>query len=366
MIETPHEIAAHFADGREVESVSELGSGNVNDTFLIQCTGNGTDRFVLQRLNTLIFKDVEAVISNIRVVTGHVRKGRAAAAGLELPTLLATGEGAYLFKDQVGNFWRAMRYIEGVVALDKAESPEQAGQAGVALGRMHALMLDIPVETLRTTLPGFHQTPLYLRHYQEVLRRVKPVGKAAIRYGMAFIEDRQEFIPVLEEARAQGKLVLRPIHGDPKLNNILVDAGSGKAKGMVDLDTLQPGLLHYDLGDCLRSCCNPAGEEAIDLERVKFSLDFCRAILGGYCGEMGRFMTNVDFEYLFAAVRLIALELGLRFFTDHLEGDVYFKTNHPGHNLHRALVQFRLVEEIERQEPEFKQLVREHAKRNVS
>ena len=363
MAEELWKIAAQFAGGREIATVRELGGGNVNDTFLVTCVDGAPRRFVLQRINTEVFRDVGAVIDNICLVTRHVGQRLAThrAAGdqmrWEVPELLASVDNSFLVRDRAGHPWRAMRYIEGAVPLERATTPAQARQAGKALGRLHALMGDLPLAGLRVTLPGFHQTPGYLRHYEQVLSSGCSHAPAELTYGKAFIEARRSFVPVLEQARERGELVPRPIHGDPKLNNILVDVDNGGALGMVDLDTLQPGLLHYDLGDGLRSCCNPAGEETPDLGRVEFCMTRCEAFLASYCAEMAFCMAPADYDYLYAATRLIALELGLRFFTDYLAGDVYFKTSRPGHNLHRALVQFRLVECIEALEPEFRRLV---------
>jgi len=165
-------------------------------------------------------------------------------------------------------------------------------------------------------------------------------------------------VGILENAREQGKLHLRPIHGDPKANNVLRDPDTGRAVGMVDLDTVKPGLVHYDIGDCLRSCCNPLGEETELWEDVRFDADLCRAVLQGYLSTARAFLSPADYEYLFDALRLLTFELGLRFFTDHLEGNVYFRTGREGHNLARALVQFRLTESIESQESAIRLIIR--------
>ena len=176
---------------------------------------------------------------------------------------------------------------------------------------------------------------------------------------IAFIRAREHLAGVLEEAKAAGRLQLRPIHGDPKLNNVMFDGATGEAVALVDLDTIKPGLVHYDIGDCLRSGCNRLGEETDDWRSVQFDLEFCQAILEGYIGEAHRFLGPADYDHLFDAIRLIAFELGLRFFSDHLAGDHYFKTDRPGHNLQRALVQFRLTESIESQEHAIRAIVQQ-------
>jgi Ser/Thr protein kinase RdoA (MazF antagonist) len=174
---------------------------------------------------------------------------------------------------------------------------------------------------------------------------------------MRFVQARRAWASVLEDAKASGELFERPIHGDPKINNIMIDERTGRAVSIVDLDTIKPGLVHYDIGDCLRSCCNPLGEETTEVEGVHFDLALCRAILEGYLGEAQRFMTQADYAYMYDAVRLIAFELGLRFFTDYLEGDVYFKARYPEHNLTRALVQFKVAESIEAQAGQIQAIV---------
>ena len=166
-------------------------------------------------------------------------------------------------------------------------------------------------------------------------------------------------MPVLEQAKQQGRLQLRPIHGDPKVNNVMLCSATGCCVAMVDLDTVKPGLVHYDIGDALRSGCNPAGEESTDLAAVRFDLELARAMLSGYLHEAHSWLTRADLEHLYDAIRLLPFELGLRFFSDHLAGDVYFKVSHSGQNLARALVQFTLAASIEAQEVEIRALIAE-------
>jgi Ser/Thr protein kinase RdoA (MazF antagonist) len=167
-----------------------------------------------------------------------------------------------------------------------------------------------------------------------------------VHYVLRLVSRHRDRAHILEQAKARGHLKLRPIHGDPKVNNVMLDAATGQAVSLVDLDTVKPGLLHYDIGDCLRSGCNPLGEETEQWEEVRFEPDLCRAVLEGYLSLARGFLTPSDYAYLYDAVSLIAFELGLRFFTDYLEGDVYFKASRPEHNLARALVQFKLAESI--------------------
>ena len=204
-------------------------------------------------------------------------------------------------------------------------------EVGYALGMFHHLISDLPVENLADTLEGFHITPRYLRHYDEVLARnaCSQVPRSGL---LPAVCERAKGLCRMSSktAKAQGRLRLRPIHGDPKVNNVMIDSATGQAISMVDLDTVKPGLVHYDIGDCLRSCCNPLGEETSRWEAVRFEPDLCRAILQGYLPLARAFLTANDYAYLFDAIRLIAFELGLRFFTDYLEGNVYFKASTSG------------------------------------
>jgi len=178
-----------------------------------------------------------------------------------------------------------------------------------------------------------------------------------VKEALAFVDARREGLDVLEQACAKGELKRRPIHGDPKINNVMIDDRTGHAVGLIDLDTVKPGLLHYDIGDCLRSCCNRLGEETATPEHVVFDLGLCRSILEGYLKVGRSFLSDDDVRHLPACIRLIPLELGLRFLSDHLSGDCYFKTERAGHNLDRAMVQFALTHSIELQWDELVSLI---------
>ena len=173
----------------------------------------------------------------------------------------------------------------------------------------------------------------------------------------AFIEKRREFANVLQGALVCGELEKRVMHGDPKVNNIMIDDITGKGSAMIDLDTISPGLVHYDFGDAIRSICNPAGEEETNLSKVFLDLELCEAFCMGYLEQAEMFMSEADKKYLYDAVRLITFELGLRFFKDYLAGNIYFKTTFPEQNLHRARVQFKLCESIEVRETMLRKLL---------
>ena len=350
----PVGVARQFTPQGQVLDLREYGSGNVNDTFLVTVEEGAEPHFILQRLNLHVFRRPELVMGNLRIVSDHVARRLALASTsggrrFEVPRVLLTRDGRDHVIDPGGSFWRALSFIDGAETFDTIKDLGHAQEVGSALGRFHSLLSDLDPGQLADTLPGFHVTPGYLRHYDEVLEGRGLSPSPEVNYGLQFISERRVFAPVLEKARVQGKLRLRPMHGDPKVNNVMLDTATGQAVGMVDLDTVKPGLVHYDIGDCLRSGCNPLGEETGDWERVRFEPDLCRAMLQGYLAEARDFLTETDYTYLYDAIRLIAFELGLRFFTDYLAGNVYFKARHPEHNLVRALVQFKLTESIESQ-----------------
>ncbi len=356
--------AQQFTPQGRVLEVREYGSGNVNDTFLVTPDSEGESRFILQRLNSRVFQRPELVMGNLRAVTEHVRarlEEAPVAPGRrwELPRARFTRNGRDHFVDPGGSFWRALSFIEAAQTFDAIRNTEHAKEVGYALGRFHKLLSDLPPARLADTLPGFHLTPVYLRRYDEVVAKNRGKKSPEADFCIRFVDGRRALAPVLEDAKAQGRLRLRPIHGDPKVNNVMMDASTGLAVGMVDLDTVKPGLVHYDIGDCLRSGANPRGEETQDWEAVRFDLELGRAILQGYLSQARDFLTEYDYAYLYDAIRVIAFELGLRFFTDYLEGNVYFKARRPDHNLARALVQFKLTESIESQEEAIRALIRE-------
>lgn len=357
-------VAEQFKPQARVIDIREFGNGNINRTFLVTLDTKGEKHFILQRINTQVFRQPELVMLNMRISTEHIRR-RLQLGPLgtgrrwEVPSVLLAQDGRDFWLDPVGSFWRAISFIDGSRSFDTIEDIEHASEVGYALGIFHTLLSDLPPDRLSDTLEGFHITPRYLRHYEDVLAKYN-VGKSPeVNYCLQFISKRNAWAHVLENARAQGRLCLRPIHGDPKVNNIMTDTATGQAISIVDLDTVKPGLVHYDIGDCLRSGCNPMGEETEQWEKVHFDPDLCKAILQGYLSMAREFLTENDFFYINDSIRLIAFELGLRFFTDYLEGNVYFKVRHLEHNLARALVQFKLTESIESQEKAIRNIIQE-------
>jgi Ser/Thr protein kinase RdoA (MazF antagonist) len=355
-------IAEQFKPHCNIVEIEPFGSGNINDTYRVKVEDENQPYFILQRINTKIFQQPAAVMHNIRVFADHV-SGRLQQCPeprrWEVAQVLTTQQGQSYWQDKTGECWRAISFIENSQSFDTVQNAHHAWETGYALGTFHRLISDLQPEQIFDTLEGFHITPQYLQHYDHVLTEWQPISAPDIEYCLQFVRDRRALANVLEHAKAQGILQVRLMHGDPKINNILIDSTTGNAVSIIDLDTVKPGLIHYDIGDCLRSCCNVLGEETQQWQDVEFDTQLCAEILEGYLSQAKSFLTTADYHYIYDAIRVISFELGLRFFTDYLAGDVYFKTCCPTHNLARALVQFKLTESIEQQEPLIRSMIQQ-------
>ena len=363
-------VAEAFELQGSANSITPLGSGNVNATFLVD---TGRERLVLQRLNTQVFPQPALVMGNLERLNSHVGQrlhaeraqpngGLLGRRRWELPQLIrCRNTHRSWITCEAGHTWRMLRYVENCQSHEVVSGPEQALELGWGLGLFHRLISDLPASHLADTLEGFHITPLYLQAYHQALVRTQVASNPLAQDCLAFIRDREALTSVLEDAKARGDLPLRPIHGDPKISNVLFDHRNGAAIALIDLDTVKPGLVHYDIGDGLRSCCNRLGEETTAFDQVSFDLGLAEAMLRGYLNRMEAVLSAVELQLIPDAVRLISFELGLRFFTDYLNGNTYFRAQHPEHNLHRALVQFRLTASIEAQDPQLRQLVEQLA-----
>lgn len=363
-------IAKQFQVPGQLVALEPLGAGNVNDTYrVVLRTTFSEEQYVLQRINQTVFKDPAQVMANMKAVTDFAHKQISAEAEQadriwQLPRVIPAENGDDYIIDENGNYWRALSMIASTTNYEKISKPEHATEAGCVLGHFQRIISNFPVEDLKDTLPGFHITPEYLRKYDVARATVHAQERlklsAEARRLAKFIEDRREFANVLESALERGELHQRPIHGDPKITNVMIDDVTGKGTCIVDLDTVKPGLIHYDFGDVVRSGCNPAGEETNDLSEVELDLDLFQALVKGYLSEARGFLTDNDKKYLYEAVRLIAFELGLRFFKDYLAGNVYFKTTYEAQNLNRARVQFALCESIESREGKMRAILKEN------
>ena len=362
-------IAEQFQFPGKIDQIQSYGSGLINDTFVVTFSKSAPSenprigkRAILQRINKQVFPQPVQVMHNLGFILQHVAQqtdSTQSANEFLLPQLYSTNDGAIYYQDQQGDVWRSMTFIENTDSFDVLASAEQAHEVGFALGSFHQLLHDLPVEQLYDTLPGFHITPNYLKQYKNA------VSESSIRqdkteeqsFCQKIIASNRELAGVL--VNAEPALTVRIMHGDPKLNNVLFDKDSGRAVSIIDLDTVKPGLIHYDIGDCLRSCCNRSGEMPASGTKVEFDTTVCHSILTGYASNGVSFLESRDFEFLFQAIMLLPFELGLRFYTDYLLGNQYFKVNSPIDNLLRAITQFELLLSIQNQKKDILEIVQE-------
>jgi len=341
------EILKHFLPSQTcVLSIAPLGAGNINDTYLAEF-GEGQVA-VLQRINGEVFPEPDQVAVNVGLVTRHLadRIAKSDRQGLHFPRVLKTLDGRDFYRDKQDHVWRLLSYVPHSCSYRSVQGEQMALEGGRILGTFHRLLDDFDNSALRNPLPGFHDLPLYCRHYRLALDNYRRPGSSLLDQCCRYAAGRLADADLLEQRRRSGLISERIIHGDPKCDNVLFDRQTGHALALIDLDTVSRGLLLHDLGDCLRSFCNRAGEQPHSEAQVEFDVGLCEQLLAGYRSS-GAVLTREDQRLLYQAVRLLSFELGLRFLTDYLEGNRYFKVADDEENLVRAFHQFKLVESIE-------------------
>lgn len=335
-------IVQHFRPGARVLHQERFGSGHIHDTYLVRLD-DGVD-YVLQRMNTTVFPDPDAVCRNVQRVCEHL--GGTPRRSL---TWLRTPDGGILARDESGAPWRMCLRIPRVRSVDRVESEHQAWQAGYAFGDFQARLSDLPGPRLDEVLPGFHDTPRRYGAFEAAVA-ADPLGRAAtVAEEIAFARSRRTMAGRLLDLHRAGAIPERITHNDTKINNVLLDEETGEALCVIDLDTVMPGLAHYDFGDMVRTVTNAGEEDEADLSRVEMRRPLYDALLRGYLEAAGGFLNETEIAELPFSGKLLTYEVALRFLTDHLLGDTYFRIHHPGHNLQRARAQFALLRSMERQ-----------------
>lgn len=342
-----------FDWGGTLVGAVRYGFGHINDTFCVYVQNDLGDciRYILQRINTDTFQNPVALMENICGVTKYLQQIIAANGGdvtRETMRVLPTKDGASFFAESSDNTWRVYPFVEDTVCLQKVEQPQQFYESAWAFGNFQKLLTDYPAATLHETIENFHNTTRRYENFERALsadscNRAKEVSKE-----IEFVKARKQECDYLVNLLSQEKLPLRVTHNDTKLNNILLDKATGKGVCVIDLDTVMPGLAAYDYGDSIRFGANDCAEDETDLNKVNFSLPLFETFTQGYLEAAGDALTPLEKETLPWGAKLATLECGIRFLTDYLEGDHYFKTHRPGHNLDRCRTQFKLVQDMER------------------
>lgn len=331
------------------------GSGHINDTFAITLDQAGRPvRYILQRINDRVFKNVPALMENIQRVTSHtVRFAVAGGSGdsRQALTLVGTRDGAAWHRDAHGAFWRCYLFIENAQTHDLVENPRQAFEAARAFGEFQRALVDLPGPRLHETIPGFHDTRGRFEAFKRAVVADRLGRARGIQAEIDFALGREPMAGVLLDLLARGEMPERITHNDTKFNNVMLDEATARGVCVIDLDTVMPGLALYDFGDMVRSATNSAAEDERDVTKVTMRMDIFEGLLAGYAASAGAFLNAAERAHLAFSGKLITYEIGLRFLTDYLEGDVYFKIKRPEHNLNRCRTQFALVRSIEQQEP---------------
>jgi Ser/Thr protein kinase RdoA (MazF antagonist) len=348
--------ARQFEIDGEFFGARPYGSGHINDTYrVVFHRGGAPFNYILQRINHSVFKHPAALMENIQRVTSHL-----AARVADQPDwkrrvlrLIPARDGRAWHVDADGNHWRAYRFIPKARTYDAVESPEQAFQAARAFGRFQEMLAGLPAPRLHDTIPDFHHTPKRFDALQQAIT-ADAAGRAILaKPEIEFALAHQSITPVLLDA----SLPERVTHNDTKFNNVMLDDSTGEGICVIDLDTVMPGLAPYDFGDMVRTATSPAEEDEQDLSRVTMQFPMFEALVRGYFSSAGGFLTKTEKQLLAFSGKLITFEIGIRFLTDFLAGDTYFKVHREGHNLDRCQTQFKLVESIEQQEEKMNRLV---------
>ncbi len=336
-----------------------IGQGHINDTFLVEINiEGGIEKYTLQRINTQVFPYPELMMANFARITQHIQ----AKLGLlgepekdrKTLRLVFSREGLSYYRSPAGEYWRAYHYIDRCHTVETVCSPEEAFQAGQAFGYFQKLIADLPPSEVYETIPYFHHTGRRFKYFQEKLAVAPAARKKRAAEEILFALERSSLCRLVTAGLESGRLPWRVTHNDTKINNVLFDDDTGRAICVIDLDTTMPGSPLYDFGDLVRSATCMAPEDETDLSRVVMDINMFRAVAAGYLSQTADFLTGAEKELLSQAGLLLTFTIGLRFLTDYLEGDVYFKTTRPEHNLDRARAQFKLLRSMEEQEKEMK------------
>lgn len=356
-----------FGFGNQCSYVKPFGAGHINETYAVYMPGeDGADElsYVLQRVNTNVFKNPREVMENIFGVTEYLRAAIRSQGGdpdRETLSYIKTKAGENYFEDGEGLPWRCYNFIADSVCYQSVERPEQFYQSARSFGKFLKQLAAYPADTLHETIPKFHDTESRLADFKRALARDVKDRARTCRPEIEFVLARQKDCSVLMEQLRKGNLPLRVTHNDTKLNNILFDAHTGKGLCIIDLDTIMPGLAVNDFGDSIRFGASTGAEDERDLNKVHFDLGLFELYTKGYLEAAGDVLTPAEKEYLPWGAKLLTLECGMRFLADYLQGDTYFKTQYPTHNLVRCRTQFQLVREMEERFGEMQEIVEKYS-----
>ncbi len=357
----PLDMNAILSQFNITSTIEPYGNGHINDTF---CTE--TPKYILQRINTAIFRKPEDLMENVRRVTAFLRTKIEAEGGdpdRETLTVIPTVDGKDCYTVDAEHVYRVYRFIGGTKTVENDKTLDDLKEAGRGFGRFARMLADFPVEVLHETIRDFHHTPKRVDALKKAIQDDLAGRAASVQSEIEFALEGSAFADTVINGIEKGLIPLRVTHNDTKINNILFDAKDGRAVSVIDLDTVMQGSMLYDFGDALRMGGSTGAEDETDLSLVHFNCDAFRYFAEGYLSEMGDTLTEEELRLLPFSVKLMTYECGIRFLTDYLNGDTYFRIHHEHHNLDRARNQFKLVAELSEKEEELAAIVREICKR---
>lgn len=352
-------VLRQFSMKGEPVYCERYGSGHINKTYDIKTTEG--KRYILQRINDSIFKNVDVLMNNIVLVTEHLKK--VAPKEQKILSLINTKNGGSYYKDEYGNFWRMWKFIGKSVCLNRPESLEDFYQSALAFGNFSKQLSNFDASLLSETIPDFHNTPMRYTQLHAAIAANKSGRAKDVQAEIDFALARENDAHAMVDMARKGELPLRVTHNDTKLNNVMLDKKTRKPLCVIDLDCVMPGLLGNDFGDSIRFGASTAEEDEQDLQRVHLDLDYFEAYTKGFLEACANSMTQEEIDTLPTAAKLMTLECGIRFLADHINGDIYFSTSRSGHNLDRARTQFQLVKEMEEQHEAMLAIVHKYAKK---
>ncbi|MFZ4396861.1 MAG: phosphotransferase enzyme family protein, partial [Kiritimatiellia bacterium] len=354
------DVFGHFAATGTFAAGEPYGSGHINRTFRVKTTGRGARDYILQRVNPNVFRDIPGLMRNIERVTSHMRTKLAAVRGAdpdrETLTLIPARDGRPYWRADDDACWRLYLFIARSRSYDIVDSPAMAFEGGRMFGRFQKLVADLPGEPLFETIPDFHNIEMRLGRFRKAVDSDPRRRAGTVRAEIAFVEKRAEEMKIILSLGRAGAIPLRVTHNDTKFNNVLLDEND-KGLCVIDLDTVMPGYVHYDVGDSIRTATSTAAEDEADVSKVAMNLALFEGYARGFLSETHAVLTPAEIEHFAFAGRLLTFLIGLRFLTDYLDGDTYFKIAFPDHNIRRARAQFALLKSMEAQADAMRRLV---------
>jgi len=350
-------------DGQPIR-IEPFGSGHINDTYKIYTHADEKPNYMLQRINTNVFRNVDHLMNNIDVVCKHIKEKLRPDEEKKIEdrvlTPIPTKEGKFYHKDGDGNYWRVFILIEGTKTYDIVETTQQAEEGGKAFGQFQAMLADLNPHDVYEVIPNFLNIASRLKDFKEALDKNSANRALAVQGEVDFILERENKMNTILSMAAKSQIPLRITHNDTKFNNVLLNS-KDEAQCVIDLDTVMPGYVAYDFGDAIRTIINRAAEDEADLEKVKLNIPLFEAYTKGYLKMAQHFLYPMEVKSLVDGVLLLPYMQMVRFLTDYLNGDTYYKINHPQHNLQRTRAQMKLVSEIEQHEFLLRDIVEKEA-----